>query len=50
MGKIKLLEKYKPYLFCLNDSLKTTDDDRVAMKEYLESRFEKPCAFEKNIE
>lgn len=49
-SKLKLLEKYKPYLFCLNDSLKTTDDDRIAMKKYLENKFEKPCSFEKNIE
>lgn len=46
-SKLKLLEKYNPCLFCLNDSLKTTNDDRIAMKNYLENQFPKPSSFEK---
>lgn len=45
--KIKLIDKYQPYLFCLNDSLKTTDKDRMLMRNYLEKKFPIPSSFEK---
>ncbi len=46
-AKLKKLEKNTPCLFCINDSLKTTDDDRVAMKEFLNTMFPYPSSFEK---
>ncbi len=45
-SKLKLLDKYNPVLFCLNDSLKTTNEDRIAMKDYLKDRFNEPSSFE----
>ncbi|MBE7712413.1 MAG: DUF4422 domain-containing protein [Cyanobacteria bacterium SIG26] len=36
-----------PYLFCFNDSLKTTDEDRIIMSEYLQKEFPNPSEFEK---
>lgn len=49
-SKLKLIKKYRPCLFCLNDSLKTTDEDRIAMKQFLDEKFPKPSSFEKNTE
>lgn len=49
-SKLKLIQKYKPCLFCLNDSLKTTDNDRLAMKNFLNEKFPKPSSFEKIVE
>ena len=46
-NKLKLIEQYNPCLFCLNDSLKTTDEDRFAMKEYLKNKFPEKSSFEK---
>lgn len=46
-NKLKKIEKIKPYLFCLNDSIKTTEDDRKAMKEFLDRKFPYPSSFEK---
>lgn len=46
-SKLKLIDKYKPCLFCLNDSLKTNNDDRLAMRAFLEKKFSKPSSFEK---
>lgn len=46
-SKLKLLEKYNPSLFCLNDSLKTTNEDRMVMKSFLENKFSEPSSFEK---
>lgn len=48
--KLFLVEKMKPYLFCLNDSLKTTNEDRLKMKEFLEEKFPTPSSFEKKTE
>lgn len=45
--KLPMLNKYNPALFCINDSKKTTDSDRLAMRIYLEKRFPMPSAFEK---
>jgi hypothetical protein len=49
-SKLKLIKKYRPCLFCLNDSLKTTDEDRLAMKEFLDEKFPKSSSFEKVVE
>lgn len=46
-SKLGLLDKYNPGLFCLNDSLSTTNGDRIAMKNYLEQRFSESSSFEK---
>lgn len=48
--KIKLIGKLKPYLFCLNDSLGTNNEDREAMKCFLEEKFPTPSSFEKKTE
>lgn len=48
--KLTLIEKYKPYLFCLNDSLNTKDEDRLKMKEFLENKFPEKSSFEKKEE
>lgn len=49
-SRIKLVENNRPYLFCFNDSLKTTDDDRLAMRKFLEEKFPKQSSFEKVVE
>lgn len=49
-GKLKQIEKLRPYLFCLNDSLRTNDEDRMAMKYFLEKSFSMPSSFEKKPE
>jgi len=46
-SKLKLIDKYKPFLFCFNDSLNTTDEDRFEMKKFLEEKFPQPSSFEK---
>ena len=46
-SKLKLIKKYRPCLFCLNDSLKTTDEDRLAMRKFLNEKFPKASGFEK---
>ncbi len=46
-SKLKYIEKQNPYLFCLNDSLKTTDKDRLDMKKFLERKFPNHSSFEK---
>ena len=46
-SKLKLLDRLRPSLFCLNDSLKTNNNDRLAAKYYLENRFPEPSQFEK---
>ena len=48
--KLTRLEKYSPALFCINDSQSTTDNDRFAMRLYLEKRFPNPSSFEKKSE
>ena len=49
-SKLELIRKYRPCLFCLNDSLKTTDDDRLAMRNFLDEKFPRPSSFEKVVE
>lgn len=49
-SRIKLVENNRPYLFCFNDSLKTTDEDRSAMKKFLDEKFPKASSFEKVME
>lgn len=46
--KLDYIKKVKPYLFCLNDSLDTNNEDRVAMKVFLENLFPNPSEFEVN--
>lgn len=46
-NKLQLIEKYNPSLFCINDSQNTTDDDRFAMRAFLEKKFPNPSSFEK---
>lgn len=40
------LNKFKPHLFCINDSEETTNEDRKYLKEFLEKRFPNKSAFE----
>lgn len=53
-SKLDIIIKKHPYLFCLNDSLKTSSEDRLAMKEFLENKFPNQSSFEiksdKNVE
>ena len=49
-SKIRYVDKNKPCLFCFNDCLKTTDDDRLAMRKFLEEKFPRPSSFEKVVE
>jgi len=41
------LDKYHPMLFCMNDSQRAQDNDRIMMKNYLEKRFPEKSLFEK---
>ena len=45
-SKIRYVDKNKPCLFCFNDCLKTTDNDRLAMQKFLEKKFPKLSSFE----
>lgn len=47
MKHYKLIEKYAPTLFCMNDSEYATDKDRKKVKEFLDKRFPKKSQFEK---
>ena len=47
-NKLSQIRKNKPYLFCLNDSSKTNNEDRTAMKEFLEKEFPQQSKFEIN--
>lgn len=49
-SKLKYIERQKPYLFCLNDSLKTTDKDRLEMKKFLDRKFPKASDYEKEFD
>lgn len=40
------LNKFKPYLFCINDSEETTNEDRKYLKEFLQKKFPNKSAFE----
>lgn len=46
-SNLKYIERQNPYLFCLNDSLKTTDKDRLEMKKFLVRKFTNHSSFEK---
>ena len=43
----KIMKKYDPYVFCLNDNHKATQADRDNAKAYLEARFSNKSCFEK---
>ena len=45
-SRIKYVDKNKPCLFCFNDCIKTTDNDRLAMGKFLEKKFPKCSSFE----
>lgn len=42
-----VLRKYRPVLFCLNDDVRMTDEDRRRVREFLEGHFPKKSSFEK---
>ncbi len=44
---MKFIDKYKPYLFCLNDTPRATDADRTRIQPFLESLFPNKSSFEK---
>jgi len=48
--KLRLIEKYNPSLFCLNDSLNTTNSDRLAMRVFLEKKFPEVSVYEKQTQ
>lgn len=41
------ITRYNPYLFCLNDSHRSTDEDRERIKPFLEALFPHKSSFEK---
>lgn len=43
----KRLEEYNPIFFCMNDSEKVTDKDRIRAKEFLTQRYPRKSEFEK---
>lgn len=43
---MKYITQYNPYLFCLNDSHRATDDDRARIKPFLEQLFPEHSQFE----
>ena len=45
--KFDLIEKVKPYMYCLNDTEHTTDEDRVVCREFLERIAPEKSSFEK---
>jgi hypothetical protein len=45
--KLSLIEKRRPYMFCLNDTEKTTDNDRRICGEFLEKVLSEKSRFEK---
>lgn len=47
-SNLNMIDKFRPHLFCLNDGLKTTDNDRLAMHMKLEKIFPEPSSFEKH--
>lgn len=46
-SKLEKFNKKMPYLFCINDSLSTTDKDRLALHNFFELKFPEPSSFEK---
>lgn len=45
---MKLITKYDPVLFCLNDTHKASEDDRARVKPFLENLFPYQSSFEKS--
>jgi hypothetical protein len=45
--KLSMIEKRRPYMFCLNDTEKTTDKDREICGEFLEEVLSEKSSFEK---
>lgn len=45
--KFSLIEKIRPYMYCLNDNEKTTDECRKLCKEFLDRISEEKSVFEK---
>ena len=45
--KFDLIEKLGPYMYCLNDTEHTTDDDRVICREFLDRVSPEKSSFEK---
>lgn len=43
----KILKKYNPVLFAVNDAEDSTESDRLRMRKFLETRFPQKSAFEK---
>ena len=41
------MEKYAPSLFCLNDDVRMTDEDRIRVRTFLDTRFPEKSSFEK---
>lgn len=44
--KLKYLDNKAIKLFCINDDIKATDDNRKQIKEFLENKFSEKCSFE----
>lgn len=42
-----IIERYSPRLFCLNDSQRSSDDDRARIRPFLETLFPERSSFEK---
>ena len=42
----EILNKFRPYLFCINDSEETTNEDRIYIKGFLQKRYPKKSSFE----
>ena len=42
-----IMEKYDPSLFCLNDDVRMTDEDRIRVRTFLNARFPEKSSFEK---
>ena len=42
-----IMEKYDPSLFCLNDDVRMTDEDRIRVRTFLDTRFPEKSSFEK---
>ena len=43
----KRFKKYHPVLFCINDTDKVTNEDRLKLKPFLEKLFPEKSSFEK---
>lgn len=45
--KFSIIEKQRPYMFCLNDNQETTNEDRKICREFLERVLSEESSFEK---